>query len=490
MYVNDIHLDELEDVTDFLEFPDPEFYMSDADMEDFIETSMMLMGEYVEHHPHALFDCNFREKMLEDVKEIQYEQWIFNEEEEDDILEELDDMEEDLDYLLECAFLLFMDTFYPEMAATNKDTTKDTTNKAATKKNENDMENEADSILELSSETSMRNDKIAQRIRFLKNIPQHAKRTPEWYEFRHNLITASNAWKAFGTQASINQLIYEKCHPIDMDSSSSKQFVNTEGPLHWGQKYEPISVMLYEDMFQTKVDDFGCIPHATYPFLGASPDGIVVDKNSSRFGRMLEIKNPISRIITGIPKKEYWIQIQLQMEVCDLDECDFLETKFVEYENEAAFNEDVLLEDDDADENNDCPETDNTNVCISKDHKQKGKMICFQTKEGKPIYVYKPLDLISLEEIEEWEQETICNYESEHEFIKTIGWKLEAMSCITIQRNKEWFENSIQALEKVWKMIEKERVTGYEHRKANKREKMAIPAQKEGVCLLKIDRGD
>ena len=34
--------------------------------------------------------------------------------------------------------------------------------------------------------------------------------------------------------------------------------------------------------------------------------------------------------LDGIPKKEYWIQMQLQMEVCDLDECDFLETRFIE----------------------------------------------------------------------------------------------------------------------------------------------------------------
>ena len=51
------------------------------------------------------------------------------------------------------------------------------------------------------------------------------------------------------------------------------------------------------------------------------------------FGRMLEIKNVVSREITGIPKMEYWIQMQIQMEVCKLNECDFLETKFVEYAN-------------------------------------------------------------------------------------------------------------------------------------------------------------
>jgi hypothetical protein len=29
----------------------------------------------------------------------------------------------------------------------------------------------------------------------------------------------------------------------------------------------------------------------------------------------------------GIPTDNYWIQMQFQMEVCDLDECDFFETR-------------------------------------------------------------------------------------------------------------------------------------------------------------------
>jgi hypothetical protein len=53
---------------------------------------------------------------------------------------------------------------------------------------------------------------------------------------------------------------------------------------------------------------------------------------------MLEIKNVVNREINGIPIEEYWIQTQLQMQVCDCDECDFLETSFKEYEDEDAFN--------------------------------------------------------------------------------------------------------------------------------------------------------
>ena len=106
--------------------------------------------------------------------------------------------------------------------------------------------------------------------------------------------------------------------------------VNMDSPFHWGTKYEPVSVQYYEYIYDTTIEDFGCIPHKEYSFLAASPDGINTDQNNYLFGRMLEIKNVVSREITGIPKMEYWIQMQLQMEVCNLNECDFLETKFVE----------------------------------------------------------------------------------------------------------------------------------------------------------------
>ena len=178
---------------------------------------------------------------------------------------------------------------------------------------------------------------IQKKIDLLNLIEQPEQRTPEWYWFRYNLITASNGYKAYESQALQNALIYEKCKPPLIMSENS--YVNVESPLHWGQKYEPLSALLYEKEYDVKLGEFGCIKHPKYYFLGASPDGIIVNKlNTSgindRFGRMLEIKNVVSREINGIPKKEYWIQMQLQMETCDLDECDFLETRFKEIEED------------------------------------------------------------------------------------------------------------------------------------------------------------
>ena len=35
--------------------------------------------------------------------------------------------------------------------------------------------------------------------------------------------------------------------------------------------------MIYEDRFDTKVADFGCMKHFKHDFIGASPDGIKTD---------------------------------------------------------------------------------------------------------------------------------------------------------------------------------------------------------------------
>ena len=45
--------------------------------------------------------------------------------------------------------------------------------------------------------------------------------------------------------------------------------------------------------------------------------------NQGLDGRMLEVKNMYNRDINGIPKEEYWIQMQIQLETCNLECCDF-----------------------------------------------------------------------------------------------------------------------------------------------------------------------
>lgn len=102
------------------------------------------------------------------------------------------------------------------------------------------------------------------------------------------------------------------------------------------------------------------------------------------------------------------------------------------------------------------------------------------------------MNIITYEEIIKWEEDIVDLYTSEQHnmvFIKIIYWRLEKLSCIYVQRNKKWFEDNIKQLENVWNIIEKERITGYEHRapvKKNKKEntKLAIDTNNQGCLLL------
>jgi len=159
-------------------------------------------------------------------------------------------------------------------------------------------------------------NKIKVQLNYLKNIVQAEQRSDEWYVFRRSTLTASNIYKIFQSDYSQSQLIIEKSEPIDVNKF---KVTNLNSPLHWGQKYEPVSLLYYEHINNTKVSQFGCIPHAKYSYIAASPDGIICDESSELYGRMIEIKNVVSREINSIPKMEYWIQMQLQMEVCNLN---------------------------------------------------------------------------------------------------------------------------------------------------------------------------
>lgn len=305
-------------------------------------------------------------------------------------------------------------------------------------------------------------ESLQDKITHLQNCEQHSQRSQGWYEQRYNLLTASNIWKAISTPSMFNSLVYEKCKPFTtfIAESNRSQFISVDSPLHWGVKYEPLTSAIYQDKNTTTLGEFGCIVHPKYPFLGASPDGINIDLESPLYGRMVEIKNIVNRIIDGIPLVEYWIQMQIQMEVCDLDECDFVETKFREYATEEEW--------------------------LMCDHEYKGVMLrCDQNK-----YEYMPLDYNPTE----WKTWMEKLNRSE----QPIFWSLEHYSCVYVQRNREWFQYAIPHIEDCWNTIVKERVEGYEHRQPKKKVHTEVIQTTDNtysvnlqlgnkVCLIKLD---
>lgn len=327
--------------------------------------------------------------------------------------------------------------------------------------------------------TALRKASIARKMRSLNEIPAPAQRTREWYETRYNLITASNLWKALGTDSQQNQLIMEKCQSfVQFKEDNARQMsgsLSSDNPMAWGQKYEPVTALLYQQKNGTTLGEYGCIVHPEWPFIGASPDGINVDPSSPLYGRMVEIKNIVNREIDGVPSIAYWTQTQIQMEVCDLDECDFVETRFKEYASKLDFDESA----------NPCKGViltfvpritiEQTTLCSDL-----GKKLA-QIRE----YWISRDSPTQNSDLDEWIQLTRRQH-SEYVLSSCDYWGLDEYSCVLIKRNRVWFEAAIPKIAAVWRTIERERITGCEHRAPKKREPKKEIAVATRVHITKL----
>jgi putative phage-type endonuclease len=283
-------------------------------------------------------------------------------------------------------------------------------------------------------------DVSPEQIATLNAVPVLEQRTAAWYAERHSMISASSAWKALSSEAMRLSIIGEKVKPLAAavaDGTGGSGFTNVNSPLHWGHKYEPVSTALYSKWFGADVAEYGCIRHPSIPYLGASPDGVVVTPGAL-YGRMLEIKNVVNRELTGIPKREYWIQMQMQMEVCDLPLCDFLECRFLEYDSWSEADADGTF----------------TQTATGK---PKGAFLMLWSPAQKTNrYFYPPLTFTTLAEYSAWENK-IREENPDLEWVQRIRWRLESYSLVTVERNRAWFETAKADFANVWKEVEKAR---------------------------------
>ena len=270
----------------------------------------------------------------------------------------------------------------------------------------------------------------------LKLIPQPEQRSPEWYTMRNSMLSASDWGSILGMSkygGGKNQVLLKKC------CDDTPFFTNAA--MKWGIKYENVAIQIYEHRNKTQVIEFGCIRHPTIHHLGASPDGITAD------GVMVEIKCPSSRVIDGIIPDVYYCQVQGQLEVCELDRCDFLECKIIEYENE----KDYL---------NDCDKSGNYFYNIYGN--EKGVVANFYDMQKNTEYFeYSPIGIIG-EELKEWKNEIKAKYRHQSRYVLNdfSYWFLERVSCIPIYRNQEWFYKASKELEEFWNQVLYYRMVG------------------------------
>jgi putative phage-type endonuclease len=262
----------------------------------------------------------------------------------------------------------------------------------------------------------------------LKMLPQIEQRTAEWYAMRKTLITASDFAQALGdAKFGTQRQLYIKKSGYEED-----KFNGNSPPLKWGVMFEPVACDIYSSRYNVIVHEFGLLQHPTLDFFGASPDGITDQ------GVMLEIKCSFKRKITGEIPLQYYYQIQGQLEVCGLDECDYMECEFELYYGEDAFWKDggnyekgIIVE-----------YADNLIAAQESRVNYAYSSICIN---GRPDY----------ESLTTW----ITNQTSDIEDLKGKlivswqFWKLAVLNTVRVYRNQDFINDKIAQLAIVWDKI-------------------------------------
>jgi len=263
----------------------------------------------------------------------------------------------------------------------------------------------------------------------LLNQPQVEQRTDAWYSEAQNMITASQFAIILQDGLTRGRLVMEKASAAT-DTSQRKTVVQTMdlSPFTWGIRFEHVVKQIYSDLTKTVVKDMGRLKHRSDPRLAASPDGMVVEGPSERRGRFVEFKAPVTRKLQKIIPKDYVIQMQIQMEVGNVEECDYLEVKF-----NSVFG------------------TKPQSPRLTSEPTYKGNIYIVSVNEIPQRYEYSSLNDL------EW----IPSLELGEEILETIPWSTSEFYLTTVGRSRVWFDSVKPAIESFWKDVASAKANTY-----------------------------
>ena len=263
-----------------------------------------------------------------------------------------------------------------------------------------------------------------EKLKKLQEYPLIKQRTDEWYELRKNRLTASDLEDAIKDN---NIAIAKKKAGILKDTTN----YNGVPALKWGVMFEPMATRCYSQAnYNIGISEFGLIPDKKLEHFGASPDGI------NDLGIMIEIKCPYSRVIIdgGISDK-YYMQIQGQLAVCELEECDFIECKFETHESVYKYIE--MFNDTDV------------NHGVIAEYKNK--------TTGEFVYLYSDIGLRASSAYDNINKQifTMNNENNDNlVFIKITSWNLSKMNVQRISFDQELWDNTIPKINRFWNKVE------------------------------------
>lgn len=281
------------------------------------------------------------------------------------------------------------------------------------------------------------------QVKLLLKKPQPVQRSEEWFKQRQTRVTASEAASCLNKSEAIcgpyvrafglTGFKFKESDCLNPYESTSDYIIKKVSAFYgentfkdtaftlWGKKYEEVANRLYGKITGKKVHEFGLISHSRLKWLAASPDGITED------GVMLEIKCPKSRKIDTAVPLYYWVQCQIQLEVCNLERCDFLECEISEVETEEEFKG---IQPGDASDIG----------IVIEDTSIKG---------GDPVYIYPPSELETAEDYIRWKDEVVKDSAS----LVPSYYHITKYHVLAVKRDREWFAAVREPIKKTWEII-------------------------------------
>lgn len=137
-----------------------------------------------------------------------------------------------------------------------------------------------------------------------------AQLSPEWFEARRGLVTASLAAACLGLDPYTSR---QKAWRTILETEPDRQ---ENGAMRWGSEHEAEARAYYEAEAGLFVETTGLWVHDDYPWLGASPDGLVGADG------LVEIKCPQS-LPERVPVHHH-LQMLVQLACTGRQWCDYL----------------------------------------------------------------------------------------------------------------------------------------------------------------------
>lgn len=146
------------------------------------------------------------------------------------------------------------------------------------------------------------------------------QRTPEWFAARKGKITGSRVGAILGHNPHSTR--EDVMREMVRDHFGAKREFEGNDATRWGEEHEPYAKAWYEKHTGRTVDTTGFVVHEQYPFLAASPDGLVGMHEGVEFKCPFYARKPYS--VFSSKKRHYYDQCQLVMAVCGLKAMDFV----------------------------------------------------------------------------------------------------------------------------------------------------------------------